>query len=58
MLLAADMVDEMRITYIPVILGQGIPLFPDQSRESKWKLIDSKGYGKNDVLTLRYESYK
>ncbi len=25
MLLAADLVDEMRITYIPVILGNGIP---------------------------------
>jgi dihydrofolate reductase len=43
-LLAADLVDEMCITYIPVILGKGIPLFPEQPKESKWKLIASKGY--------------
>ena len=55
MLLAADQVDEMRITYIPVILGKGIPLFPEQSKESKWKLIDSKGYEKNDMLTVIYQ---
>lgn len=28
MLLAADLIAEMRIAYIPVILGNGIPLFP------------------------------
>ncbi len=55
MLLAVDLVDEMQIIYIPVILGKGIPLFPDQPKESKWKLLDSKGYGKNDVLTVRYQ---
>lgn len=30
MLLATDLVDEMHIAYIPVILGKGIPLFPEQ----------------------------
>ena len=38
-LLTADLVDEMRIAYIPVILGKGIPLFPDQPKESKWVLL-------------------
>lgn len=38
MLLAADLVDEMRINYIPVILGKGIPLFPEQPAASKWEL--------------------
>jgi dihydrofolate reductase len=44
MLLTADLVDEMQITYIPVILGKGIPLFPKQPKESKWKFAGSKHF--------------
>jgi dihydrofolate reductase len=44
MLLAADMIDKMQITYIPVILGEGIPLFPKQPKESKWELAGSVAY--------------
>lgn len=54
MLLAADLVDEMQIAYIPVILGEGVPLFPQQHKESKWKLIESKMY-ENSVLSVTYE---
>ena len=53
-LLAADLVDEMRIAYIPVILGKGIPLFPDQPKESKWVLTDSKSYS-SGVVTVKYQ---
>lgn len=54
MLLAVDLVDEMQITYMPVILGKGIPLFPDQSKESKWELIKSESYN-SSALTLEYK---
>jgi dihydrofolate reductase len=50
MLLAADLVDEMRIAYIPVILGKGIPLFPEQPKESKWELTKSKNYSSGIVM--------
>lgn len=53
MLLAADLVDEMRITYIPIILGKGIPLFPEQPKESKWELTGNKTYN-SDVLMVEY----
>lgn len=53
-LLAADLVDEIRITYIPVILGQGISLFPEQAKESHWKLSESKSYG-NGTLKVVYQ---
>lgn len=44
LLLNHDLVDEMQICYIPVILGNGIPLFPNQPKESTWKLAESKAY--------------
>lgn len=53
MLLAADLVDEMQIAYIPVILGKGIPLFPEQYIESKWKLRGSIAYD-SGVLMVKY----
>jgi dihydrofolate reductase len=57
MLLAADLIDEMRIAYIPVILGKGIPLFPEQcamSNWNNWNLTESKTL-KNGVLGVTYQ---
>ncbi|HCC50923.1 MAG TPA: riboflavin biosynthesis protein RibD [Porphyromonadaceae bacterium] len=53
-LLAADLIDEMRITYMPVILGKGIPLFPEQPKESKWTLLESKSHT-NGILEVKYQ---
>lgn len=53
-LLASDLIDEMRITYIPVILGKGISLFPEQAQESQWQLSESKSYG-NGTLQIVYK---
>jgi dihydrofolate reductase len=52
-LLAADLIDEMCITYIPVILGGGTPLFPEQPKESKWELIENKNYC-SDIMMVKY----
>ncbi len=54
MLLENDLVDEMLITYIPKILGDGVPLFPKMQIESKWQLLNSKPYG-NGVLSIEYQ---
>lgn len=54
MLLAADLIDEMQICYIPTILGVGIPLFPEQTRESKWRLIGNKTYD-SGVIKVDYQ---
>lgn len=54
MLLSADLVDEMQISYIPVILGKGIPLFPEQPKKSKWELADSTTY-KSGILKIDYK---
>lgn len=54
MLLAADLVDEMQIAYIPVILGEGIPLFPNNPKESKWELMKNKVYD-SGILKVDYQ---
>lgn len=53
MLLAANLIDEMQISYIPVILGKGIPLFPEQSKESNWILTKSIAYS-SGILKADY----
>lgn len=54
MLLESNLVDEMIITYIPKILGDGIPLFPKMKIESNWKLLNSQSYN-NSVLSIEYQ---
>lgn len=54
MLLASDLVDEMIITTIPVILGNGIALFPEQPKESQWELQSNISY-KNGVVQAKYK---
>jgi len=54
MLLTADLIDEMQICYIPIILGDGIPLFPKQTKESKWELTTSKAYD-SGILSVNYQ---
>ena len=39
-----DLIDEFIITIIPILLGEGIPLFKERSNEKKLKLIDVKTF--------------
>lgn len=57
MLLEHDLVDEMIITYIPKMLGDGIPLFPMIKIESNWRLLNSQTYS-NSVLSVEYQRVK
>lgn len=41
----ADLVDEYIVSYIPVILGSGIPLFKSGNAEVKLRLKEVKRYG-------------
>ena len=50
-LLNANLIDEMRLCIAPVILGQGIPLFPNKPKESSWTLTDSKAYDTGIVIS-------
>lgn len=53
MLLNNDLIDEMIITIIPMMLGAGIPLFPNTTKESAWKLHNTHSYT-NNVLQVEY----
>ncbi len=54
MLLKQNLVDEMIITHIPVILGNGIPLFPNNPKESIWDLQKAINYS-NGVIQVSYK---
>lgn len=53
LLLNHDLVDEIQICYIPLVLGEGIPLFPNKPKESKWELKESKVYD-SGILKVDY----
>lgn len=54
LLLSADLVDEMQVTYIPVILSNGIPLFPNSTKESQWNLLENKAFD-SGVIQVKYQ---
>lgn len=53
MLLNANLVDELQVSIIPIILGAGIPLFPNTPKESNWKLTGSTAYD-SGIVKLDY----
>jgi dihydrofolate reductase len=52
--LAADLVDELYIGVVPVLLGEGIPLFPAGFPQRDFSLVENKTYSKG-MIALRYE---
>lgn len=53
--LNAGLLDEIILTYIPLVLGRGIPLFSPEAQEHKLRLIptENKLY-RNGFLQVRY----
>ena len=49
------LIDEFIISFIPINLGAGIPLFPSPSAEQKLQLIGSKSY-ESGVLEVHYKT--
>ena len=52
--LKADLVDELYLGVVPVVLGEGIPLFPSGFPQREFKLIENKTYSKG-LISLRYK---
>jgi dihydrofolate reductase len=53
-LLEADLVDELRLMVFPVLLGEGLRIFPEGERKLKLKLVEAKTVG-DGVSAQRYE---
>ncbi len=52
--LKADLVDELHLGIVPVLLGEGIPLFPSGFPERSFTLVENKSYSKG-LISLRYK---
>lgn len=55
--LKADLVDELYIGIVPVLLGEGIPLFPSGFPQRNFSLVENKTYSKG-LIALKYKRAK
>lgn len=51
-----DLIDCFRITVVPILLGDGIPLFTSHQRAIKLKLLSTQSY--NGMIDIIYEKRK
>lgn len=49
-----NLINTMIITYIPIILGSGIPLFQTQPTMSEWDVMRCEAYD-NNVVQIEYQ---
>jgi len=52
--LKEDLVDELYIGVVPVLIGEGIPLFPNGFPQREFALIENNSYSRG-MIALRYE---
>jgi dihydrofolate reductase len=48
-----DLIDELYLGVVPVILGEGIPLFPPGFPQRNFSLLENKSFSKG-LITLKY----
>ena len=52
--LKADLVDELYLGVVPVLLGEGIPLFPSGFPQRDFELIENKTFSRG-LIALKYK---
>lgn len=52
----ADLVDELELFIVPIVLGQGIPLFHNVKESNDWTLMNQKKFGNNILLHYKKTS--
>ncbi len=53
MFMDLELIDEMILTIFPIVLGSGVPLFASESKEVRYKLIDSRVF-ETGLINLHY----
>lgn len=54
--IASNLIDELRLFVHPIILGQGIPLFTEQSKRTDLSFVSSKSFS-SGLVELRYHHH-
>lgn len=49
-----NLIDKMIISFVPTILGKGVPLFPDKPKETTWRLRENTAFS-TGIVSLTYE---
>jgi len=49
------LIDEMTISIVPIILGSGIPLFPNQPKETAFQLITTETFD-TGIVNFKYKA--
>jgi dihydrofolate reductase len=52
--LKEDLVDELYLGVVPVLIGEGIPLFPSGFPQREFDLIENKSYSQG-MIALKYK---
>jgi dihydrofolate reductase len=52
--LQSDLIDELSLGIVPILLGNGLPLFPGGFPQRDFRLVENKTYPKNQIL-LTYQ---
>jgi dihydrofolate reductase len=52
--LKADLVDELHLGVVPVLLGEGLPLFPSGFPQRNFELMESKTFSRG-LISLKYK---
>jgi dihydrofolate reductase len=55
--LKADLVDELHIGIVPVLLGEGIPLFPAGFPQRDFELMENKSFSRG-LISLKYRRWR
>lgn len=52
--LVDDVIDELYLGVVPILLGEGLPLFPPGFPQLKFRLLENKSFLQG-LITLKYE---
>jgi dihydrofolate reductase len=52
--LQADLVDEIHLGIVPVLLGEGLPLFPSGFPQRNFALMENKSFSRG-LISLKYK---